>query len=240
MSPQYNAQTTASELVAEFASSIKAKTILITGVSPGGLGAVFATAVAKASPGLLILAGRSVARAAETANAIAELYPNVQTRTLHLDLGSLQGVRDAAATVHAWDDVPAIDVLVNNAGIMAVDYGLSPDGVELQFATNHLGHYLLTNLLMNKILAAEAPRVVCLSSDGHRFGHLRFDDYNFDVGDSAVAALLPANFHVRAARLTTSGLPMASPRRPTCSWLFPWPPSWAPKGCLPLASTQES
>ncbi|KAK0749424.1 hypothetical protein B0T18DRAFT_321415 [Schizothecium vesticola] len=182
MSPQYNAQTTASELVAEFASSIKGKTILITGVSPGGLGAVFATAVAKASPGLLIFAGRSVARAAETANAIAKLYPNVQTRALHLDLGSLQAVRDAAATVHAWDDIPAIDVLVNNAGIMAVDYGLSPDGVELQFATNHLGHYLLTNLLMNKILAAEAPRVVCLSSDGHRFGHVRFDDYNFDGG----------------------------------------------------------
>jgi NAD(P)-dependent dehydrogenase (short-subunit alcohol dehydrogenase family) len=67
---------------------------------------------------------------------------------LHLDLGSLQAVRDAAATVHAWDDVPVIDVLVNNAGIMAVEYGLSPDGVELQFATNHLGHYLLTNLLM--------------------------------------------------------------------------------------------
>jgi NAD(P)-dependent dehydrogenase (short-subunit alcohol dehydrogenase family) len=181
IAPQYNSQTTASELVAELASEIRGKTILITGVSPGGLGAAFVTAIAKVAPALLILAGRSVVRTGETADAITRLYPNVQTRVLDLDLTSLQAVRDAAATVHSWADVPTIDVLVNNAGIMAVEYALSPDGIEQHFATNHLGHFLLTNLLMGKILASTAPRVVNLSSDGHRFSHVRFDDYNFDV-----------------------------------------------------------
>jgi len=182
MAPQYNSQTTASELVAEFADSIKGKTLLVTGVSPSGLGAAFVEAIAKAAPGLLILAGRSTTKTEETATAITGLYPDVQTRVLQLDLGSIQAVRDAAETVHSWTDVPAIDILVNNAGIMAVEYALSRDGVEAHFATNHLGHFLLTNLLMDKILASNAPRVVNVSSDGHRLSHIRFDDYNFDGG----------------------------------------------------------
>ncbi|KAK3360633.1 hypothetical protein B0T25DRAFT_132121 [Lasiosphaeria hispida] len=180
MAPQYNAQTTASELVAEFANNIKGKVVLTTGVSPDSLGAAFVEAVARASPALLILAGRNTVKTNETASVLTKLYPDVQTRTLQLDLGSTQAVREAAATVHSWADVPKIDVLINNAGIMAVEYGLSPDGVEKQFATNHLGHFLLTNLLMGKILASNTPRIVNVSSDGHRFSHIRFDDYNFD------------------------------------------------------------
>lgn len=185
MAPQYNDQTTASELVAQYADIIKGKVVLTTGVSPGSLGAAFVGAVAEAAPALLILAGRNVAKTNETARRLAESHPHVPTRTLQLDLGSLQAVRDAAATVHSWADVPVIDVLVNNAGIMAVEYGLSPDGVERQFATNHLGHFLLTNLLMDKILASNTPRIVSVSSDGHRFSHIRFDDYNFDVRAAA-------------------------------------------------------
>ena len=181
MSPPYTSQTTASELVVNLTDHITSKTVLITGVSPNGLGSAFAHAIAKASPRLLILAGRDLTRTRETAEALATQFPDVQTRLLQLDLGSLRAVREAAATVNSWEDVPAIDVLVNNAGIMAVEYGLSMDGVEQQFATNHLGHFLLTNLIMEKLLKAEGPRVVSVSSDGHRFGGVRFDDLGFDV-----------------------------------------------------------
>ena len=79
--------------------------------------------------------------------------------------------------------VSKIDVIVNNAGIMAVPYSKSADGFEYQLATNHLGHFLLTNLLMPRILAA-APgsRIINVSSRGHQRGEFRFDDPNFSNG----------------------------------------------------------
>ncbi|GAB1317799.1 Short-chain dehydrogenase [Madurella fahalii] len=184
MANQYNAQTTGSELVRELADNIKGKVILTTGVSPGGLGARFVEAVALAHPALLILAGRNIAKVQQTADALAEAHPGVKTRVLRLDLGSLAAVREAAAEVNSWDDVPAIDVLVNNAGIMAVEYSLTPDGFESQFGTNHLGHFLFTNLIMGKVLAAPKPRVVSVSSSGHRFSPVRFDDLDFHGGEN--------------------------------------------------------
>ncbi|KAL2136235.1 hypothetical protein VTI74DRAFT_4865 [Chaetomium olivicolor] len=182
MAPEYNAATTGSSLVASFPDQIKGKVVLTTGVSPGSLGATFVETIAAASPSLLILAGRNSTKTAQTAANIAKAHPDVQIRTLHLDLGSLKAVREAAATVNSWDDVPALDVLVNNAGIMGVPYALSPEGVESHFATNHLGHWLFTNLVMGKILAAEKPRVVNVASDGHRMSGIRWHDYNFDNG----------------------------------------------------------
>lgn len=184
MSPStYDATATASGLAADFASEVKGKVVLTTGVSPGGLGAVFAQSIAKSQPRLLILAGRNPSKVQETVQAIQSANASVEARVLELDLGSLAGARKAAETVLAWDDVPAIDVLVNNAGIMAVEkYQKTVDGYESQFATNHLAHFLFTNLIMKKLLAAGAPRVVNVSSDGHRLGHIRFNDYNFHVG----------------------------------------------------------
>ncbi|KAL2015320.1 hypothetical protein VTK56DRAFT_5802 [Thermocarpiscus australiensis] len=184
MPAQYNAQTTGSELVQELASEIRGKVILTTGVSPGGLGAFFVEAVAYAEPALLILAGRDTAKVQQTADALAKSHPSVKTRLLRLDLGSLAAVREAAAEVNSWDDVPAIDVLVNNAGIMAVEYALTPDGFERQFATNHLGHFLFTNLIIGKVLAASEPRVVSVSSGGHRLSPVRFDDLDFHGGEN--------------------------------------------------------
>lgn len=181
MPAQYNAQTTGSELIRELADTIQGKIILTTGVSPGGLGGHFVTAIAAANPGLLILAGRNLAKAQQTADELSKSHPGVKTRLLRLDLGSLKAVREAAAEVNAWDDVPVIDVLVNNAGIMATPFALSSDGYETQFATNHLGPFLFTNLIMDKILAASKPRVVNVSSDGHRMSHIRFDDLDFQV-----------------------------------------------------------
>lgn len=190
MVSSYNATTTVAELVADLAAQIKGKVILTTGVSPGGLGAIFAEAIAKAQPAVLILAGRNPARVGETAKAVRTVNPGVNVRTLTLDLVSLDKVRQAAAEVNSWDDLKHIDVLVNNAGIMATEYTQSPDGFEGQLATNHLGPFLFTNLIMGKILATNKPRIVNVSSDGHRLHPIRFFDYNFSVSFSGGLRLL--------------------------------------------------
>ncbi|KAK0665461.1 hypothetical protein QBC41DRAFT_358825 [Cercophora samala] len=184
MAPQYNAETTGSELVAELASQIKGKVILTTGVSPKSLGAEFVQLIAKAEPALLILTGRNTTKSQQTAEAIAKAHPNVKTRVLKLDLGSLASAREAAAEVNSWQDVPHIDVLVNNAGIMAVPFALTADGYESQYATNHLGHFLFTNLIVDKLLKNNEPRLVSVSSDAHRFSAVRFDDNDFHGGEN--------------------------------------------------------
>ena len=161
--------------------AIADKVILVTGASPKGLGALFAVNAAKAQPKLIILAGRNRTKIQATADAITKANPKVQTRVLQLDLESLKQVREAANTVNSWDDLSHIDVLVNNAGIMACDYAKTEDGLERQFATNHIGPFLFTNLIMNKILASDSPRVVIVSSDGHRLSAIRFADIGFSV-----------------------------------------------------------
>ncbi|KAI8933451.1 hypothetical protein NX059_010065 [Plenodomus lindquistii] len=169
-----------------YASEIQGKVILTTGVSPTGLGAAFLRAIIASQPALLILAGRNVAKVEETASQLVAENPtsSIKMRIVQLDLSSLEDVRNAASTVNSWSDVPRIDVLVNNAGIMATNYALSPEGYESQLATNHLGPFLFTNLLMGKSQASAAPRVVMVSSDGHRLGPFRFDDYDFHVSSS--------------------------------------------------------
>jgi len=182
----YNTDTTAEELVQDLAAQIYGKVILTTGVSPGGLGAYFAEAIAKAQPKLLILAGRNTSKAEATAQAIASSSPGLETRLLELDLSSQKQVREAAAEVNAYPE--PIDVLVNNAGIMASDYAKTVDGLESQFGTNHIGPWLFTNLIMGKLLAAQnGARVVNVSSDGHRLGAIRFADWDFHVCSPASA-----------------------------------------------------
>ncbi|KAI2093565.1 hypothetical protein LOZ36_000107 [Ophidiomyces ophidiicola] len=182
MPPPYNSNTTTPELVSDYASLIKGKVILTTGVSSGSLGGFFVASIAAADPACLILAACDSKKLTRLATEITTTYPAVKVRTLEIDLSSLTSVRAAAAELNGWDDLPAIDVLVNNAGIMAVEYQLSPEGFESQLATNHLGPFLFTNLIMEKIVAANHPRIVVVSSDGHRFNPFRFDDYNFDHG----------------------------------------------------------
>lgn len=184
MPAPYTPESTGFELAADYASIIKGKTILTTGVSPNGLGSRFVTTIAAGKPALLILAGRNLKKNQETADAITKEHPDVKTKLLQLDLGSFATVRKAAEEVNSWSDVPAIDVLVNNAGIMAVPYKLSPDGYESQFASNHLGHFLFTNLIMDKLLAAPAPRVISVTSAAHNLGWIRHADINFDKGET--------------------------------------------------------
>ncbi len=95
-------------------------------------------------------------------------------QTAELDLASLESVRAAAADLSGR--FPRLDLLINNAGVMMPPYSLTKDGFELQFGTNHLGHFALTGLLMNSLLAAPGSRVVTVSSNGHRAGRMNFAD----------------------------------------------------------------
>lgn len=175
--------TTGEEATAALAPHITNRTILITGVTPGGLGLETARVIALRSPKLIILAGRSPQKLQAADDSVKKAAPGVPLRQLVLDLNSLSAVRKAADQVNAWDDVPTIDVLINNAGIMAVPYALSADGIESQFATNHVAHFLFTQLVMPKLLSCTSgARVVNLSSTGYKAGRVRFDDYNFGEG----------------------------------------------------------
>jgi NAD(P)-dependent dehydrogenase (short-subunit alcohol dehydrogenase family) len=112
---------------------------------------------------------------------------------LHVDLSTQQSVRDAAAEVMAWTDVLVIDIVVNSAGVMGIqERTLTSDGIEMHFATNHIGHWLLTCLIMPKLIkAAEhnpkgATRVVSVSSASPTVSAMRWSDINFDRKNSDI------------------------------------------------------
>jgi NAD(P)-dependent dehydrogenase (short-subunit alcohol dehydrogenase family) len=184
MARAYDTRTTADIVVRDLASHIAGTTVLVTGASSGGLGAIFAEQIAQSpqKPKLIILAARSEEKVKTTIDNTERA--GVRTKFLQLDLSSFKSVRESADQVLQWDDV--IDVLVNNAGIMAVPYGVGPDGYENQLTTNHLSPFLFTNLIMEKILASKAPRIVNVSSDGHRLSPFRFADYGFHVSVSSL------------------------------------------------------
>ncbi|UPK96979.1 hypothetical protein LCI18_007914 [Fusarium solani-melongenae] len=184
MAPIFDENTKASELVSYYAPYIAGKVILITGVSHGGLGESFVQHVATSKPATFILAGRDSSKFQGLMDDLKASHPDIKVKPLSLDLASFTNVRQAAETVLSWsdDDVPHIDVLVNNAGTITGPYGLTEDGIEKQFQTNHLGHFLFTNLIMRKLLSAKAPRVLSVSSIGHRHHSIRWTDYNFNQG----------------------------------------------------------
>lgn len=183
---EFGAETDASAVAEAFSSQIANKVILITGVNAGGIGGSTAEAIAEHSPKLLILSGRSKSKVDEVIGKVKSSHPHVDCRYLHLDLSSQKSVRAAAQEVESYTDVPQIDILINNAGIMNVpERILSEDGIEMQFATNHIGHFLFTNLILNKLIASAnesakgATRVINVSSRGVRFSPVRFSDINF-------------------------------------------------------------
>jgi NAD(P)-dependent dehydrogenase (short-subunit alcohol dehydrogenase family) len=190
----FNFSTTAEEVASYHSSHMQGKTILITGVSPKGLGLYTAKVLATHSPALLVLAGRSQSTLSAAQAEILASSPTCPIKLLTLDLGSIKAVRAAASELNSWDDVPKLDILINNAGIMNYDFELSPDGIESNFATNHIGPWLFTNLLMPKLLAAKG-RVVFLSSIGHMYSPVRYDDYNFEVRPTPYQARLFIQTH---------------------------------------------
>lgn len=173
----------ASTVAADNASSIAGKIVLTTGVTQNGLGATFVEEIAKHKPALLILAGRSASKVQATADKIKANPESaqVETRILILDLASQKQIREAAKEVLNYKE-DHIDVVVNSAGLMAGPFRTTAEGIELQFGSNHIGHFLFTNLIMPKILASKNPRIVNVSSNGHRYHGIRFDDPSFQDG----------------------------------------------------------
>jgi NAD(P)-dependent dehydrogenase (short-subunit alcohol dehydrogenase family) len=140
------------------------RTAIVTGAN-SGIGKAAAKALA-ARNARVILAVRSTDKGDEAA---AEIPGTTEVR--RLDLASLDSVRAFAGD---WEG--EIDLLINNAGIMIPPYSKTADGFEMQFGTNHLGHFALTNLLLEHVTG----RVVTVSSTGHRFGAIDFDDLNWE------------------------------------------------------------
>src|SRR4051812_25018875 len=170
---------TSTEVAANLKSHIVGKVVLITGCSPEGLGAAVALEIAPYNPALLILTGRSRERTEETEKALKEKTPGIKTRVVIFDLNSLESVRKGAAEVNAFPET--IDVLINNAGIMVTPFEKTENGFESQFGINHLAHFLLTSLLMEKILKNGGGTVVNVSSGAYQMGGVDFDDPNFEV-----------------------------------------------------------
>ena len=138
---------------------------VITGGS-GGLGRETARRLASRGA-MVILACRDVTKGEDAADAIAaESTQAVRPRIVRLDLSSVASVRAAAEEICAT--CPRVDLLINNAGVMTIPFGRSADGFELTFATNHLGHFALTGLLLERLLAAPGSRVVTVGSSAHR------------------------------------------------------------------------
>jgi NAD(P)-dependent dehydrogenase (short-subunit alcohol dehydrogenase family) len=146
---------------------------LVTGAN-SGLG--YETARALAAHGAhVVLACRNAERAGDARNRITEAAPDASTEILLTDMADLDSVAGSAAQFCAAHD--RLDLLINNAGLMATPKGRTAQGFETQFGVNHLGHFALTAALLDPLLAAgEGSRVVSVSSTAHRMGKMRFDD----------------------------------------------------------------
>jgi NAD(P)-dependent dehydrogenase (short-subunit alcohol dehydrogenase family) len=139
------------------------RTIVVTGPTVGGLGHHTALELARRGA-RVVLAGRNEKKAAQTVSSIRRQVPEAHLETLRIDLADLGSVRRAAAAATRFGP---IDVLVNNAGVMAPPYERTGDGLELQMATNHFGPFLFTGLLLPQLVASEGGRIVTVSSLMH-------------------------------------------------------------------------
>ncbi|HIF98943.1 MAG TPA: SDR family NAD(P)-dependent oxidoreductase [Myxococcales bacterium] len=170
----FGLETTTDEVIR--GTDLSGRHILITGAS-GGLGAE--TARALASVGARVtLAARDIAKAESVAETIRSEGSGRQVDVTALELTSLESVRDCAKRFLAENG--KLDVLINNAGLMGCELARTSNGWELQLATNHIGHFLLTCLLVPALRSAAPARIVNLSSAGHRLGDVDFEDPHFE------------------------------------------------------------
>ncbi len=142
------------------------KVAVVTGAN-GGLGLESGRALAGAGAHL-IMAARDQARARAARDDILTSHPAASLEIVEIDLASLDSVRAGAAAIA--DAHPAVDILINNAGLMAMPERRTADGFEMQFGVNHLGHWVLTAGLLGSLLAADAARVVTVTSTAHHYG----------------------------------------------------------------------
>ena len=142
------------------------RTAVVTG-SNGGLGYENARALAQAGA-TVVIASRASAKTDGAARDLAATVPGGSFEVVPLDLASLDSIRRAAGEITAAH--PSLDILINNAGIMGIDEAETADGFEMQFGVDHLGHWALTGLLLDSLMAAPAARIVTVTSTAHHFG----------------------------------------------------------------------
>ena len=189
---------------------LSGKVFVVTG-SSSGLGEESARGLA-ARGAHVAMAARDAVKNAEAVERIRASVPDADLSVLELDLADLASV--ARFAEQAADVIDRVDVLLNNAGVMACPEGRTADGFETQFGTNHLGHFALTVRLMPLLRTAQKPRVVTLSSGGHRISDVDLDDPNFETTpyDAWVAygRSKSANAHFAAELARRAGEPMLS------------------------------
>jgi NAD(P)-dependent dehydrogenase (short-subunit alcohol dehydrogenase family) len=161
------------------------RVVVITGANTG-LG--YETAAALAEHGAhVVLAIRNLDKGKDAAARITATGPRGEVALQELDLTSLESVRAAARQLRS--DYDHIDLLINNAGVMYTPKSTTKDGFELQFGTNHLGHFAFTGLLLDRLLPIAGSRVVTVSSVGHRIlADIHFDDLQWEHRYNRVAA----------------------------------------------------
>ncbi len=163
-----------SNWTAENIPDLTGKIAIVTGAN-SGIGYEMARALAR-KQATVILACRNKDKGAAAVRQIDQEYPAAKAELMPLDLSDLAAVRRFADEFIRQHD--RLDLLINNAGVMEIPFGKTADGFELQFGTNHLGHFALTGLLLDLSLHTPQARIVTVSSIVHRFGCIDFDNLN--------------------------------------------------------------
>ena len=190
-----------------------ARTVVVTGAN-SGIGFHAARVLAERGADV-VLGVRDTSRGEEAAGRIRDGARDARVDVRRLDLADLGSVREFAAGVGERFGY-GLDMLINNAGVMALPYRTTADGFEMQLGTNHLGHFALTGLLLDSLLRRPDPRVVTVSSAAHRMGRINFDDLQSErsyrkwpaYGQSKLANLLFA--YELQRRASAAGTPLRS------------------------------
>ncbi len=155
---------------------MQSKTVVITGAT-SGIGEVAALRLASQGARIVMIA-RDRERAIATQARLKGANPAAEHRALYADLSSLSDMKRVAHEIA--DSESKIDVLVNNAGAVFLSRKVSPDGLEMTFATNHMAYFVLTNVLLDRLKATPGARIVSTASDAHRGGRIDFDDLQLE------------------------------------------------------------
>lgn len=172
-------------------------TIVITGAT-SGIGKALVFQLAKQNCRIVLL-GRNKDKLKNTIREVQSEFPHSGLYQFHLDLASQKSIRTTSVAIR--EQFPLINCLVNNAGVWTTDLERSKEGIEMQFAVNHIGHFLLTHKLLPSLQNAKQAKLITVSSESHQYGKIHFDDVNLEAnyhglkayGQSKLANLLFMN-----------------------------------------------
>ena len=189
--------------------SQKGRVVIVTG-SSSGIGYETARVLANKQASVII-AVRNLDKGNKALAKILQQNKDADVKVMELDLANLASVKNFAENFQK--NYSRLDLLINNAGVMIPPYSKTTDGFELQFGTNHLGHFALTGQLLELLINTEGSRIVNVSSGAHNFGKIDFDDLNWEkrsyakwtaYGDSKLANfILPTNL-IENSKITIS------------------------------------